>query len=235
MPTSPLQAYHPRWGWLCMFLGLYPIAFALKFLPSGDTTGYAPMWIMFLCGLAFVMAGTVILVKRHSPINILLVTLILLMLGTMGTGVSIFSPAEGFVGSFTALDEAQNVALARWMFGIGAVWAFMMSGYGIQQFLLSTIHPQARPAKGNSPGPIPPRPRSTSAKSASAKNVNAIPVRRRPRPGLLRKLLVPRSSVRAQYMQRNNGKPTSTPQRSPKSHKRVRPQANRAPLPPRQR
>ena len=174
------------------------------------------------------MAGTVILVKRHSPINILLVTLILLMLGTMGTGVSIFSPAEGFVGSFTALDEDQNVALARWMFGIGAVWAFMMSGYGIQQFLLSTIHPQAfqaRPAKGNGNGSIPPRPRN-----ARLKSVNVGPARRRPRPSLLRQLLVPRSSVQAQYLQRN-GKP----QRSPKAHKRVRPQANRASIPPRQR
>lgn len=150
--TSPLpmqpspKTYHPRWGWLCIFLGLYPIAFALKIFPTDDTTGVAPMWISFLCGLGFVLGGAVVLIKRHSRINTLLATLILLILGATSIGIALFSSAEGFVGGFTALSAAQNVVLARWMFGLGAILSFLMSGYGIHQFLLSTIHPYSPPS-----------------------------------------------------------------------------------------
>lgn len=144
MPSSPLKSYHPRLGWLCMFLGLYPIAFALNLFPIGDTTDYAPMWIIFLCGLAFVMAGSVLLVKRHSRINTVLVTSILVILGAVAVWAALFSPGSWFGGGFNALNEVQNIVLARWMFGIGAILSFIMSAYGLQQFLLSLIRPYGR-------------------------------------------------------------------------------------------
>ena len=207
-----------------MFLGLYPIAFALKLFPTGDTTGFAPMWIIFLCGLAFVIAGTVILVKRHSRVNTLLVTSILLTLGAMGVWVALFSPDEGFVGGFTALNEEQNIALARWMFGFGSIVSFITSGYGIQQFLLSLIHPyglkphladgKASPQRPLNPHPVNPRPR-----------------RRQARPNPLKQLFFPGRPMQTRYM-RNTGKPMHPPQRP---HKRVRPNASHSPIPPRRR
>ena len=185
MPSVPAKTYHPRWGWLCMFLGLYPIAFALKLFPTGDTTGYAPMWIIFLVGLVFVITGTFILVKRHSRINTLLATSILFMLGAISVWVALFSPTEWFVGGFTALSEDQNIVLARWMFGVGAIASFIMSGYGIQKFLLSLIHPQERPPHLSRGKAMPPRPSAPRSVKVRQKG------RRRVRPNILEQLLYP--------------------------------------------
>lgn len=208
-----------------MFLGLYPIAFALKLFPTGDTTEYAPMWIIFLCGLAFVIAGTVILVKRHSRMNTLLATSILLILGAIGVWVALFSPDEWFLGGFTGLTGEQNIVLARWMFGIGAIVSFIISGYGIQQFLLSLIYSHAfqpHPADGKT---IPPRP-------VNPRPVNPRQGHRRVRPNPLKQLLFPNRPIQRREM-RSNGKPTHPSQvRSPnRRHSR----ASQSPLPPRRR
>ena len=230
MPSSPAKTYHPRWGWLCMFLGLYPIAFALKLFPTGDTTEYAPMWIIFLCGLAFVIAGTVILVKRHSRINTLLATLILLILGAIGVWVALFSPDEWFLGGFTGLTKEQNIVLARWMFGIGAIASFITSSYGIQQFLLSLIHPHAlQPHYAN--GKMMP-PRSVNSRPVNPRSVNPRQGHRRVRPNLLKQLLFPNLPIQKRDM-RGNSKPTHPSQS--RSLKRRHSRAGQSPMPPRRR
>lgn len=141
-PSSPL--YRPRWGWLCIFLGLYPIAFALKIFPTGDASGYAPMWMAFWSGLILVWGGTLMLVRRYAKINTLCMAGLLTALGTVSTWNSLFSPDEGFAGSFGGLTEDQNVVLARWAFGLAAIACFAFSGYAIQQFLLGSIRSSVR-------------------------------------------------------------------------------------------
>ena len=141
-PSSPL--YRPRWGWLSVFLGLYPIAFALKIFPAGDTSSYAPMWMAFWSGLILVWGGTLMLVRRYAKINTLCMAGLLTALGTVSTWNTLFSPDEGFAGAFGGLTEDQNVVLARWAFGLAAIACFAMSGYAIQQFLLGSIHPGVR-------------------------------------------------------------------------------------------
>ena len=235
MPSSPAKTYHPRWGWLCMFLGLYPIAFALKLFPTGDTTEYAPMWIIFLCGLAFVIAGTVILVKRHSRINTLLATSILLILGAIGVWVALFSPDEWFLGGFTGLTEAQNIVLARWMFGLGAIASFITSGYGIQQFLLSLIHPHALQPHSTNAKTIPPRlvnPRLVNSRPGNPRPGNSRQGHRRVRPNLLKQLLFPNQPIQKRDT-RGNGKPMHPPQS--RSSNRRHSRAGQSPMPPRRR
>ena len=195
------------------------------------------MWIIFLCGLGFVMAGTVILVKRSSRINTLLVTLILLILGAIGVWVTLFSHNAWFVGGFTVLNENQNIVLARWMFGIGAILSFIMSGYGIQQFLLSLIPATARPPHSTGGKATPSRlvkPRLVKPRSVKPRPVkprlanpplgNPHQDHRRTRPNLLIRLLYPNRPVQRRY-RKSKRQPAhpSRPFQSNRHHSQARP------------
>ncbi|MEM9218467.1 MAG: hypothetical protein AAGD25_29515 [Cyanobacteria bacterium P01_F01_bin.150] len=216
-----------------MFLGLYPIAFALKLFPTGDTTEFAPMWIIFLCGIAFVIAGTVILVKRHSRIHTLLVTSILFILGAVGVWVALFSPEEWFVGGFTVLSELQNIVLARWMFGIGAIASFIMSGYGTQQFLLSLIHPHRSqlPVEGRVKPPHPSKPHSINPRLGNSYQNPQRPRRRGIR-FFLKQIFFPRQAMPRQY-RHNPGRPKRSSRSIQADYQRSR--SNQASMPPRRR
>lgn len=113
----------------CIALGCYPVALGLGLLPVDEAGLSAPLWVVAGAGFAFIIAGFMILFARHSRINDLLAGVLLLLFGTMGIWVSLFSSSEGFSGGLPFLSQELNILLGRWLFGLGALISFAMCGY----------------------------------------------------------------------------------------------------------
>ena len=126
---------HPLWGWFCIGLGLYAVALATELLPADAAMLHAPLWVIFLCGVVFLLGGAMLLVDRNSKFNALCASLLLLVMGVIGAWVALLGPAAGFSGGIPFLPQAYNVTLARWVFGLGALVSFMMLVYAIRTLL----------------------------------------------------------------------------------------------------
>ena len=96
---------------------------------------HAPLWVIFLCGVVFLLGGAMLLVDRNSKFNALCASLLLLVMGVIGAWVALLGPAAGFSGGIPFLPQAYNVTLARWVFGLGALVSFMMLVYAIRSLL----------------------------------------------------------------------------------------------------
>ena len=121
------------WGLGCIALGCYPISMALGWLPVDEADVMAPLWVVAMAGLAFVIAGAMILLANHSWANDLLAGVLCLLFGITGTWVSLFSSSEGFSGGSPLLSDESNVMLGRWLFGIGALICFAISAYAFRR------------------------------------------------------------------------------------------------------
>jgi len=116
-------------GLVCIALGCYPLSIALGLLPVDEAKVMAPMWVIAMSGIVFVIAGGMILSGNHSWANDLLAGILCLLFGIMGTWVSFFSASEGFSGGVPLLPHESNVTLGRWVFGTGALICFAVSAY----------------------------------------------------------------------------------------------------------
>lgn len=114
---------HPLWGWLCVALGLFPLGIAFGLLPVDPDSVHAPPWVLALCGVVFISGGGLILLHRHRYLQHLFAGAITASFGLVGLWVALFAPDDGFSGGFLFVSDETNVAIARWLFGIGAVLA----------------------------------------------------------------------------------------------------------------
>ncbi|MGB5624908.1 MAG: hypothetical protein WBM61_04185 [Woeseiaceae bacterium] len=117
----------------CIALGCYPLSISLGILPVDEAKVMAPAWVVAMSGIVFVIAGGMILVGNRSWANDLLAGILCLLFGIMGTWVSLFSASEGFSGGIPLLPHDSNVALGRWVFGIGALVCFAISAYAFRR------------------------------------------------------------------------------------------------------
>jgi hypothetical protein len=133
--TAPQSAkrVHPGWGWFCIVLGLYPLAIATGVLTVDSADIHAPMWIIFLCGVVFIIAGAMMLVGHDSRINDLFASILLLIMGLVGAWVALFGPADAFSGGIPFLPTEYNIVIARWLFGSGAVVVFAFFVYALHR------------------------------------------------------------------------------------------------------
>ena len=135
MPAGQhLQKAPAGWGWLCVVLGLIPVLIALGVVGSNDPGVQAPAWVLVLSGTVFILAGLMILIGRSSRTNHLLAALLCACFGAVGTWVALFAPAEGFSGGIPLISDSINLALGRWMFGLGAVLCFFISVYALRLY-----------------------------------------------------------------------------------------------------
>lgn len=125
-------------GLVCIALGCYPLSIALGLLPVDEAKLMAPMWVVAMSGIVFVIAGGMILSGNHSWANDLLAGILCLLFGIMGAWVSLFSASEGFSGGVPLLPHESNVTLGRWMFGIGALISFAISAYAFRRAFQSS-------------------------------------------------------------------------------------------------
>lgn len=111
------------------------MAIACNFVPYNPDDVHAPMWVVFLCGLAFVVSGLMILFGHHPKVNEFLAAILLLSMGSIAAWIAIFAPSVGFSGGIPFLPDVLNVSLARWGFGVGALVLFIWAAYTIRRIL----------------------------------------------------------------------------------------------------
>jgi hypothetical protein len=98
---------------------------------------HAPDFVIALCGFAFVIAGCMVLVGRQSRLNDLLAAILCLLFGATGAWVGIYGPSEGFSGGIPLISNEANVRLARWVFGVGSLVCFAISGWAFRTWFTS--------------------------------------------------------------------------------------------------
>lgn len=115
-------------------LGCFPIALGLGLLPADEPLS-SPPWVVAGAGVAFVIAGLMIMLASHARANDFLAGVLLLIFGLIGLWVSFFSSSEGFSGGLLLLSRESNVALGRWIFGFGSLISFALSVYAFRRAL----------------------------------------------------------------------------------------------------
>lgn len=128
---------HPAWGWLCIALGLYPIAIAFDWLPVDPDNVHAPPWVLALCGLVFISGGCLILLRDRGHFQHLFAAIIAGAFALVGMWAALLSSDDGFSGGLLFLSHDANVTLGRWIFGLGALislaicaWAWYLFNRG---------------------------------------------------------------------------------------------------------
>jgi len=122
---------------LCVVLGTYPLSIAFGFVRVSDAQVHAPMWVIALIGLVFLIAGCMIFLANHSRANDLLASILCLLFGIIGMWVSLFGSTEGFSGGVPLVSHEANAEIARWVFGCGALICFSISAYAFRRSLKS--------------------------------------------------------------------------------------------------
>lgn len=120
-------------GWLCIAMGLFPVAIAVGVINPDPASVHAPLWVIGVCGLVFVAAGAAILVGPGNKLVHLFAALILLSFALISGWVAFFGPANGFSGGIPFLPHATNVKIARWVFGGGSALCLLLFFYAISQ------------------------------------------------------------------------------------------------------
>jgi len=121
------------YGLLLIAVGALPLSIALGLLPVDEADVHAPMWVVAISGIVFLIAGCMIFLGNHSWANDLLAGILCLLFGVIGVWVALFSSSEGFSGGVPLLSNAANVTLARWVFGGGALICFAISAYAFRR------------------------------------------------------------------------------------------------------
>lgn len=111
------------------------MAIACDLVPYDPANVHAPMWVVFLCGFAFVLSGLTILLGHHPKVNQLLAAILLISMGSIGAWIAVFAPPDGFLGGIPFLPDVLNVSLARWGFGGGALVLYVWAAYTIRRII----------------------------------------------------------------------------------------------------
>ena len=120
-------------AWVCIALGLIPLFISFEFIKVSEAAVHAPMWVIALCGIVFVLCGCMILLAQHTRLNNLFACIVLLSFAAIGIWVLLFSPSEGFAGGIFFLSNEANIKIARWVFGCGAVFVLILFAYAVRQ------------------------------------------------------------------------------------------------------
>ncbi len=125
-------------GLICIVLGTLPLLVALGVIPVDEADVYAPIWVVAISGMVFLIGGCMIFLGDHSWANDLLAGVLCLLFGVVGVWVALFASSEGFSGGIALLSDAVNVTLGRWVFGGGALISFSISAYAFRRAFQSS-------------------------------------------------------------------------------------------------
>lgn len=139
--NAPQNKRHPGWAGFCILLGLYPVSIALGVLDVAQEDLRAPLWVFAVVGLAFVIVGCMLMLGSSSPWNDLLAGMLCLGFGILGLWVAIYGPAEGFSGGIPLFPHTLNTTIGRWVFGLGSVISFSISGWAFYRWWTAFHHP----------------------------------------------------------------------------------------------
>jgi uncharacterized membrane protein YphA (DoxX/SURF4 family) len=118
----------------CIAFGSFLILVACGLISDSPNQRQAPDFIVALSGLVLIIAGCMIFVGRQSRINDLLAAILCLMFGLIGAWVAFRAPSEGFSGGLPLISNDTNIAIGRWVFGIGSLMCLAISAWAFKRF-----------------------------------------------------------------------------------------------------
>ncbi|MCU7960715.1 MAG: hypothetical protein KZQ58_12125 [gamma proteobacterium symbiont of Bathyaustriella thionipta] len=127
---------------ICVAIGLFLLGIASGLIPTQAGTVHAPMWVILVCGIVFLLTAAMIFVGTDASSNDLFATLFLASMGSVGIWVAFFSNDEGFSGGLAFLPEKHNLLLTRTVFAGGALLAFALAVYAIRRYLRNSANKQ---------------------------------------------------------------------------------------------
>lgn len=119
---------------LFFVVGLFVAAMAIGLVPVDEADADAPMWLLYVVAVVFMLAGVMIIIGQENRYNDLLAALLMVAMGAIGVWVAISAGASGFSGGIFLLPRASNVMLGRIAFGTGSLICFAMAAYALSRF-----------------------------------------------------------------------------------------------------
>jgi hypothetical protein len=119
---------------LFIVIGLFVVAMAAGLVPVDESDINAPLWLLGLVGVIFMIAGVMIRLGRKNRYNDLLAALLMLAMGAIGVWVAVYSASGEISGGIFFLPSATNVMLGRILFGTGSLICFAMAAYALNRF-----------------------------------------------------------------------------------------------------
>lgn len=122
-------------GLITLAMGLFVTGIGLEVVPVDPASVHAPMWVLVLCGAVFVLGGVGMLAHGAPEVQSAAGATIVLLFGVVGGWVALFGDAAQFSGGFAFLSAEANVAMARGVFGLGALVCLAMFVWGTRRML----------------------------------------------------------------------------------------------------
>lgn len=122
-----VEKAHPFWGWLCIAFGLFPILMVTGVIDLAQSEANAPNWVIVVAGTVFILAGLMILSGQQSRFTSFCAILLCACFGIVGAWVALAAPGDGFSGGVPFAPREFNIALARWVFGVGSLISFAIA------------------------------------------------------------------------------------------------------------
>lgn len=120
---------------LCLAIGAAIMLVAAGIITVADDNIHAPLWVLGLCGLVFLLGGFMIIAGAKSRFNALGAALLCGSFGLVGAWVTFFSPDNSITGGVPFLSQSTNATIGRWVFGAGALISFAIAWVALRQFL----------------------------------------------------------------------------------------------------
>lgn len=125
----------PFLGFVCAGIGVALLLVAAGGIAVDPSTIHAPRWVLGVCGGVFVLGGVALAVPQVSSLRIAAGMTTVLGLGLVAAWAAWFGDAEGFSGGLPFVPDTVNVALARGVFGFGALCCLALFGWGVSRLM----------------------------------------------------------------------------------------------------
>lgn len=124
----------PLWfGLAFVAAGLAIVGVAADVIAVDPSAVHAPRWVLGACGAVFALAGLAVLAPPGSAVGSAAAGVTVLAFGLIGGWVALFGSAEHFSGGLPFVPDAVNVAVARGLFGLGAVLCLALFVWGTRR------------------------------------------------------------------------------------------------------
>ncbi|NNC67186.1 MAG: hypothetical protein HKN83_04040 [Gammaproteobacteria bacterium] len=136
MSNKRLNPPHPLWGWFCIILGVIPLLVGLGIIQADQPDKDAPMVIVSLAGLIFLISVIMILIDNYSRAHFYCAVLICLSFALVSGWATITASLENISGGLPFVSDETSILLARLLFEFGVIISGGLAIYALKEFIL---------------------------------------------------------------------------------------------------
>jgi len=118
----------------CICAGLFTVIRSMGLIQGGTIDTGTPNVVVALSGIAFIIAGFMLVKKHQSPSYDLLAAILCLVFGLVSAWGAVFFSAEDLVGGLPFINHEINAIIARLLYGLGSLLLFKMAWSAFKRF-----------------------------------------------------------------------------------------------------